>query len=38
MAIQSLDDGTIKTRDGSMAHHEHTLVITRARPVVLTIA
>jgi methionyl aminopeptidase len=32
------DDGwTIRTRDGSLAaHHEHTLVVTRGRPVLLT--
>ena len=28
---------TLRTRDGSLsAHYEHTLVITRGRPVVLT--
>ena len=35
--VQSGDGWTIRTRDGSLAsHHEHTLVITRDRPVVLT--
>ena len=30
---------TIRTRDGSLAaHHEHTIVITRDRPVILTAA
>jgi methionyl aminopeptidase len=34
---QDRDGWTIRTRDGSLAsHHEHTLVITRDRPVVLT--
>jgi methionyl aminopeptidase len=34
------DDGwTIRTRDGSVAaHHEHTLIVTRGRPVLLTAA
>jgi methionyl aminopeptidase len=34
------DDGwTVRTRDGSLAaHHEHTLVITRENPVILTAA
>ena len=37
--VQSGDGWTIRTRDGSLAsHHEHTLVITRDRPVVLTAA
>jgi methionyl aminopeptidase len=37
--VQSRDGWTIRTRDGSFAsHHEHTLVITRDRPVVLTAA
>jgi methionyl aminopeptidase len=37
-AVSEDDDGwTIRTRDGSLAaHHEHTLVITRGRPVLLT--
>ncbi len=31
------DGWTVRTRDGSLsAHHEHTLVITRDRPIVLT--
>ena len=35
--VQDRDGWTIKTRDGSLAsHHEHTLVITRDRPIVLT--
>ena len=35
--VQDRDGWTIKTRDGSLAsHHEHTLVITRDRPLVLT--
>jgi methionyl aminopeptidase len=39
-AVAQDDDGwTIRTRDGSLAaHHEHTLVITRGRPVLLTAA
>jgi methionyl aminopeptidase len=33
------DGWTIRTRDGSLsAHHEHTLVITKDRPVLLTAA
>ena len=33
------DGWTVRTRDGSLAsHHEHTLVITKDRPVVLTAA
>ena len=36
-AIQSTDGWTLRTKDGSLsAHHEHTLVITRGAPVVLT--
>lgn len=36
---QDADGWTIRTRDGSLAsHHEHTLVITRDRPIVLTAA
>jgi methionyl aminopeptidase len=35
--VQSRDGWTIRTRDGSLAaHHEHTLVITRGEPVILT--
>lgn len=38
-AVQSADGWTIRTRDGSLAaHHEHTLVITRGRPFLLTAA
>jgi methionyl aminopeptidase len=34
---QSADGWTIRTADGSLsAHHEHTLVITRDHPIVLT--
>ena len=36
---QAADGWTIRTRDGSLsAHHEHTLVITKGAPVVLTAA
>ena len=39
MAVESSDGWTIRTSDGSLAaHHEHTLVITRGRPVLLTAA
>jgi methionyl aminopeptidase len=35
--IVGKDGWTVRTRDGSLAaHHEHTLVITRDRPVLLT--
>jgi methionyl aminopeptidase len=35
--VQSSDGWTIRTRDGSLsAHCEHTLVITRDEPIVLT--
>ena len=39
-AVSQDDDGwTIRTRDGSLAaHHEHTLIITSSRPVLLTAA
>lgn len=41
-SAQAIEDGngwTIRTRDGSLAaHHEHTLVITRQRPLILTAA
>jgi len=39
-AVTQDDDGwTIRTRDGSLAaHHEHTLIVTRGRPVLLTAA
>ncbi|HEY1306235.1 MAG TPA: type I methionyl aminopeptidase [Vicinamibacterales bacterium] len=37
--IQDRDGWTIRTRDGSLsAHCEHTLVITRDRPIILTAA
>lgn len=37
--IQDSDGWTLRTKDGSLsAHHEHTLVITRDAPVVLTAA
>lgn len=36
-AVAALDGWTIKTSDGSLAaHYEHTIVVTRGRPVVLT--
>ena len=35
--VQDSDGWTLRTRDGSLsAHHEHTLVITRGTPIVLT--
>lgn len=35
--VQDRDGWTIRTRDRSLsAHHEHTLVITPGRPIVLT--
>jgi methionyl aminopeptidase len=38
-AIQDNDGWTLRTADGSLAaHHEHTLVITNGRPVILTAA
>jgi len=38
-AVEDDDGWTIRTSDGSLAaHHEHTLVITRGRPVLLTAA
>jgi methionyl aminopeptidase len=38
-AVEGADGWTIRTADGSLAaHYEHTLVITRDRPVVLTAA
>jgi methionyl aminopeptidase len=38
-AVEDGDGWTIRTRDGSLAaHHEHTIVITRDGPVVLTAA
>lgn len=37
--VQDADGWTLRTRDGSLAaHHEHTIVITRDGPVVLTAA
>jgi len=38
--VETANDGwTVRTRDGSLAaHHEHTVVITRGEPVVLTAA
>lgn len=36
-AIQDADGWTLRSSDGSLAaHHEHTLVITRGAPLVLT--
>jgi methionyl aminopeptidase len=36
-AMEDADGWTIRTRDGSLAaHHEHTMVITRGTPVLLT--
>jgi methionyl aminopeptidase len=38
-AYEDRDGWTIRTKDGSLAaHHEHTLVITRGRPLLLTAA
>ena len=35
--VEDADGWTLRTRDGSLsAHHEHTLVITRNAPIVLT--
>lgn len=35
--VQGSDGWTLRTQDGSLsAHHEHTLVITRGAPIVLT--
>jgi methionyl aminopeptidase len=37
--VEERDGWTIRTRDGSLsAHHEHTIVITKGEPVVLTAA
>lgn len=37
--VEARDGWTVRTRDGSLAaHHEHTIVITRGLPVVLTAA
>jgi methionyl aminopeptidase len=39
LAFEDGDGWTIRTKDGSLsAHHEHTLVITSGRPVLLTAA
>jgi methionyl aminopeptidase len=36
-AITDDDGWTVRTKDGGLAaHHEHTLVITRGTPVLLT--
>jgi methionyl aminopeptidase len=38
-AFEDRDGWTVRTKDGSLAaHHEHTLVITRRHPVLLTAA
>jgi methionyl aminopeptidase len=38
-SMQDADGWTIRTRDGSLsAHHEHTIVIERDRPLILTAA
>jgi methionyl aminopeptidase len=37
--VKNADGWTLRTADGSLsAHHEHTLVITRSQPIVLTAA
>jgi methionyl aminopeptidase len=37
--VQDADGWTIRTEDGSLsAHYEHTIVITREAPIVLTAA
>ena len=37
--VQASDGWTLRTKDGSLsAHHEHTLVITRGAPIILTAA
>lgn len=37
--VQDRDGWTLRTADGSLAaHHEHTLVITRGAPILLTAA
>jgi methionyl aminopeptidase len=37
--VEDPDGWTIRTKDGSLAaHHEHTVVITRGRPILLTAA
>ncbi len=38
-AVEDDDGWTIKTADGSpAAHHEHTIVVTKGRPIILTAA
>jgi methionyl aminopeptidase len=38
-AFEDRDGWTIRTKDGGLAaHHEHTMVITRGRPILLTAA
>lgn len=38
-SVEAADGWTVKTADGSLAaHYEHTVVITRGRPIVLTAA
>jgi len=38
-ALQAADGWTIKTADGSWAaHYEHTVVVTRGTPILLTAA
>ena len=37
--VEDRDGWTIRTRDGSLsAHHEHTILVTRGNPVILTAA
>jgi methionyl aminopeptidase len=37
--VQDADGWTIRTKDGSLsAHHEHTIVVTRDTPIILTAA
>ena len=37
--VEDRNGWTIRTRDGSLAaHYEHTLVITRGEPLILTAA
>jgi methionyl aminopeptidase len=39
VVVEDRDGWTIRTKDGSLAaHHEHTVVITKGRPIVLTAA
>ena len=38
-AFEAPDGWTMRTRDGSLAaHHEHTLVVTKGAPLLLTAA